>query len=75
MSAVVHIDEETMRNLEALARSHGLTVEEQIKAMVGRDLSADRKALIQRAAELRQRSLGLRQTPAEVLVRESRDER
>lgn len=75
MGKVLHVDDETMAKLEMLARSHGLSVEDQLKAMVGRDLRQDRQALMEHLSEVRKRTAGRHHTPSEVLVRESRDER
>ena len=70
------LDETLARKLRERARSHGRSVAEELReilreALVGGD-PADVHAL---AAELRRLTRGRKHTPAEVLIREGRDER
>jgi antitoxin FitA len=75
---VRNLDEETVRALEQRAARNGRSAEAEVRAILTAAAAvetADGFDWIQTSDELRARSAGLRHTPSEVLVRESRDER
>lgn len=77
MGHTVQIDDETMQKLEALASRHGHSVEEELRAAVGRIFATEDagETAKERLARLRDQVKGRRFTSAAVLVRDMRDTR
>lgn len=79
MSTQLHVrnlDEETVAKLKRRAARHGRSVEAEHREILRQALTAEVEPDFDSlAAELRALTAGRRQTPAEKLLRESRDER
>lgn len=79
MSTNLHVrnlDEELVARLKRRAARHGRSAEAEHREILRQALSAEPEpSFDDLAAELRQLTKGRRQTPSEVLLRESREER
>jgi antitoxin FitA len=74
--SVRNLDDELIVRLKRRAARHGRSAEAEVRDILRHALSAETEVSFDDlAAELRALTVGQRHTPAEVLVRESRDER
>ena len=70
------VSEELVAQLKERARAHGRSAEAEHREILRRALTEDEEARFEElAAQLRALTTGRRQTPAEDLMREMRDER
>lgn len=73
---VRNVDDELVRELKLRAARHNRSAEAEHRAILKEALTAEPKASFQEiAARMRERLRGRDHTPAEELIRESRDER
>jgi plasmid stability protein len=74
--SIRNVDDDLIARLKRRAARHGQSAEAEIRQILRQSLEAEPEADFDRlAAELRQLTLGRQHTPAEVLLREGRDER
>jgi antitoxin FitA len=74
--SIRNVDDDLIARLKRRAARHGQSAEAEIRQILRQALEAEPEADFDRlAAELRQLTLGRQHTPAEVLLREGRDER
>lgn len=73
---VRNVDEQLVRKLKLRAARHGRSAESELKSIIVAALATEpREDFWSLAAKVRKLGAGRRQTPAEVLQRESRAER
>jgi len=73
---VRNIDEELVARLKVRAAEHGRSAEAEHREILRQALAEEpRRSFKELAAQVRAMTAGRRHTPAEVLVREGRDER
>lgn len=74
--SVRNLDDDLVARLKRRAARHGRSTEAEVRDILRLALSAEAESDFDRlAAELRALTAGRRHTPAEALLRESRDER
>jgi antitoxin FitA len=74
--SVRNLDDDLITRLKRRAARHGHSAEAEVREILRQSLSTDIEPTFEDlAAELRQLTRGRRHTPAEQLLRESRDER
>ena len=74
--SVRNLDDDLISRLKLRAARHGRSAEAEVRAILRQALSGEtERSFEELAAELRALTAGRRHTPAEVLQRESRDER
>src|SRR5215475_6647116 len=71
---VRNLDEDLVRRLKRRAASHGRSAEAEHREILRQALAGE-VSFEELAAEVRKLTRGKKQTPAEVLIREGRDER
>lgn len=73
---VRNVDDELVRQLKLRAARHNRSAEAEHREILKQALAGESKESFQEiAARMRERTRGRHHTPAEVLLRESRDER
>lgn len=73
---VRNIDDELIRRLKRRAARHGRSAEAEHREILAQALAGeDEVDIVKLFAEIRALSAGRRQTPSEILQRQSRDER
>lgn len=73
---VRNLDDDLIRKLKLRAARHGRSAEAEHREILRQALESEReRSFDEMAAELRKLTAGTYQTPSEVLLRESRDER
>ena len=74
--SVRNLDDELLARLKRRAARHGRSAEAEIREIIRQALSGETEADFEKlAAELRALTAGRKHTPAEKLIRESRNER
>ena len=74
--SVRNLDDELLARLKRRAARHGRSTEAEIREIIRQALSGETEADFEKlAAELRALTAGRKHTPAEKLIRESRNER
>lgn len=74
--SVRNLDDELVTRLKRRAARHGHSAEAEVREILRQSLSSEAEPTFEElAAELRALTRGRRHTPAEQLLRESRDER
>jgi plasmid stability protein len=74
--SVRNVDDDVIGELKRRAAAHGRSAEAEVREILRQTLRPQRPAdFLEQAARIRAMSAGIPQTPAEVLMREGRDER